>query len=56
MSSVQKAQNYILGFAIIGMGVFSWIYDQDLVPNGKILSVLFVIYGSWRLYRGYKSQ
>jgi hypothetical protein len=48
----QKVIQYIIGFAVILMGIAAYI--SDLVPNRELLLILFVVYGLWRLYRGYK--
>ncbi|KXK40916.1 MAG: hypothetical protein J5I52_05675 [Saprospiraceae bacterium] len=54
MFKTNRYTNYILGISIIGMGIFAWLYD--VIPNGMILAPLFIIYGIWRLYRGYVAE
>jgi hypothetical protein len=48
----KKISQYVLGLAIIAMGLFG--YFSDLIPNKEIFLGLFLVYGIWRLYRGYK--
>jgi uncharacterized membrane protein len=48
----KKVFHYVLGVAIIGMGIVG--YMTELVPNPEWLLLLFSVYGLFRIYRGYK--
>ena len=69
--SDRKAKNYILrrsildygwGVLIMGVGVFYAVadrfgFDVDMRPIFRYsLVVLFVVYGGFRIYRGYKKN
>ena len=41
----------LLGLTYIGVGIFMWIKKVLPSPWGEILSLLFILYGSWRAYR-----
>jgi uncharacterized membrane protein YdcZ (DUF606 family) len=52
----------VMGVIVLGMGIVFLVYEQMgwKIFRGKpsaldkIAGVLFVLYGIWRLYRGYK--
>jgi hypothetical protein len=55
--------NYGMGVIFVCAGIFFFLYDKlgiDLgrKPSGldKIIGILFVVYGAWRIYRGYKKN
>ena len=43
----------ILGLAYMVAGVFIYIKNILPAPWGLILLMIFTIYGSWRIYRGF---
>ena len=62
---VRSITNLVMGSLFFLLGVFFLVYESlgitDLMgrkPSGldKILGILFVIYGIWRAYRGYKNR
>lgn len=57
--------DYGVGFMIICAGIFLFIrnylsleFNENYPPNywDKILGVICVAYGGWRIYRGYKKN
>lgn len=50
-----KLTQYIICIFIMGMGAFSWIYNE-IIPNGDILGPMFMLYGLWRLYIVYSTD
>ncbi len=43
----------LLGLTYIGLGIYFFIRKIIDSPWSEILSVLFVVYGSWRVYRSF---
>ncbi len=43
----------LLGLTYIGLGIYFFIAKIIGSPWSEILSVLFVVYGSWRVYRSF---
>lgn len=65
VASMRSLLDYGIGFAIIVAGAFLFFRNQfDLdfneryPPNStdKLLGVVCLLYGSWRIYRGYKKN
>ena len=64
VSFMRSIMDYAMGIVIIGLGVLLFFHDKlhvpitdRLSPNAvKLLGVIFVLYGIWRLYRGYKKN
>jgi hypothetical protein len=65
VSSMRAVFDYGIGTMILALGVFFLIRDRfDLAFNqrfkpdvwDKVAGVMFVLYGSWRIYRGYKKN
>jgi hypothetical protein len=63
VSQMRTITNYGMGVIFVCAGIFFFLYDRmgiDLgrKPSGldKIIGILFVIYGAWRIYRGYKKN
>jgi hypothetical protein len=65
VSLMRSLLDYGMGIIITLVGIFFFFRDQfDLPlnksypPDGKdkLLGVIFVIYGVWRTYRGYKKN
>ncbi|HLG41642.1 MAG TPA: hypothetical protein VI461_18320 [Chitinophagaceae bacterium] len=65
ISASRSLMNYAMGIFFIGVGIFFFfrekfnielneIYPPDYVD--KILAGVFVLYGAWRVYRGYKKN
>ncbi|MEO6132337.1 MAG: hypothetical protein ABIQ02_10850 [Saprospiraceae bacterium] len=42
---------FLLGLTYIGIGVYLFFRRVIDSPYSEILSVMFVVYGSWRIYR-----
>jgi hypothetical protein len=61
-SWLRSLYNYTMGVLWIGVGVFilfhkKWGYDLELRPAlGEIFGVSSILYGLFRVYRGYKNQ
>jgi len=52
---IRQAFLLLLGLTYIGVGVFIFLKKAiPYSPWGEILSVMFVLYGSWRSYRALK--
>jgi len=65
VSLMRSLMDYGIGVIIVVMGLFLFFRNQldidfnDLYPpnkGDKFLGVLFVAYGIWRIYRGYKKN
>jgi hypothetical protein len=52
----KKLSSYILGFAIIGMGVASYLLKLLESPAREALLLLFCVYGAWRVFRAYNME
>ena len=49
----KKIFGFILGIVYIAVGVFCYFKIGLEKPWREILMILFLMYGSWRLYRAY---
>lgn len=64
MVQMRTISNYGMGIFFFCLGVFFLIYERlgiDMMgrepsPLDKLIGGLFIIYGSWRVYRGYKKN
>lgn len=65
IGKVRSLTNMVMGALFLILGIFFLIYQSlgitDLMgrkPSGldKILGILFIVYGTWRIYRGYKNR
>jgi hypothetical protein len=63
VSQMRTITNYGMGVVFFCAGIFFLIYERlgiDLgqKPSGldKLIGILFVAYGAWRIYRGYKKN
>ncbi len=64
--AIRKAiMDYAIGIIIICMGIFFLVRDrfklelnENFPPNDmdKIFGVICLLYGGWRIYRGYKKN
>ncbi|WP_114789510.1 hypothetical protein U0035_08210 [Niabella yanshanensis] len=65
VSRIRGVLDYTMGILIIGIGLFlvfrsainiklNKIYPPDVWD--KVYGILVILYGSWRLYRGYKKK
>jgi hypothetical protein len=49
---IRKIFLLVLGLTYIGLGIFMYIKQVvPISPWGEILSIAFVLYGSWRVFR-----
>jgi hypothetical protein len=65
IASMRALLDYGLGTLITGFGIFLFIrskldisFNENFPPNNidKMFGALCVIYGGWRIYRGYKKN
>jgi threonine/homoserine/homoserine lactone efflux protein len=65
VSGMRAILDYVMGLIFIAAGVFAFFRDNWKMEinltyppdwKDKVLGVLFVVYGIWRLYRGYKKN
>lgn len=65
ISFMKSLLDYGMGFMILLAGLFFFIRDKFHLPINekfppnemdKIFGVICILYGSWRLYRGYKKN
>ena len=65
VSLMRSLLDYGIGLMIVVAGVFLFFranmnldFNERYPPNkwDKILGVIFLLYGSWRIYRGYKKN
>jgi hypothetical protein len=63
ISQMRTITNYGMGIVFLCAGVFFLIYkgldiDFGREPSGidKVIGIMFVAYGAWRIYRGYKKN
>lgn len=65
VSSMRSVMDYAMGVVIICLGLFFFFRDkyklelnESYPPDymDKILGVICVLYGAWRIYRGYKKK
>ncbi len=65
VSKIRSVLDYTMGVVIIGIGLFlafryafniklNKIYPPDVFD--KVYGALAILYGCWRLYRGYKKK
>jgi hypothetical protein len=64
--ALRKAiMDYAIGVLIIIMGIFFLLrqnfkltFNEDYPPNNmdKVFGVICLLYGGWRIYRGYKKN
>lgn len=65
VSSMKAIMDYAMGVVIVLLGVFFFFRDQfkldfndSFPPNylDKIFGGICILYGAWRIYRGYKKN
>ena len=63
VSQMRTITNFGMGVVFICAGIFFFVYEflgidlgREPSPVDKIIGALFVLYGIWRLYRGYKKN
>lgn len=65
VSVMRSVLDYAMGVIVVLLGVFLFFRDkvkmefnENYPPNytDKIIGVVFVLYGIWRIYRGYKKN
>jgi hypothetical protein len=65
VSLMRSLMDYGMGLLILILGIFFFFRNQFDIPINKsfppddidkILGALCIIYGSWRIYRGYKKN
>jgi threonine/homoserine/homoserine lactone efflux protein len=61
---MRSLMDYTMGIVIIALGVLLFFHEEfririnERLSHGivKVLGVIFVLYGAWRIYRGYKKN
>ena len=65
MALRKSIMDYAIGILIVLMGVFFLLrqnfkleFNDDYPPNNmdKVFGVICLLYGGWRIYRGYKKN
>ncbi|HZF65392.1 MAG TPA: hypothetical protein VEZ55_12935 [Chitinophagaceae bacterium] len=64
VARMRSVTHYVMGVLFFCLGVFFLVYEYfevDLIgrkPSSldKVIGVLFIAYGAWRIYRGYKKN
>jgi hypothetical protein len=65
IASMKSLMDYGLGFLIAAFGIFLFFrnkfhisFNDNYPPNDidKIFGALCILYGGWRIYRGYKKK
>jgi hypothetical protein len=55
--NIRQVLFLLLGLTYIGVGIFIFIKKAiPYSPWGEILSIMFILYGSWRAYRALKRK
>jgi hypothetical protein len=63
-AKMRSIMDYTMGIVFFFLGLFFILYRQfgirilDREPSNidYIIGVIFIVYGSWRMYRGYKKN
>lgn len=61
---MRSLMDYAMGIVIICLGILLFFHDKLKIEINeristnvvKVLGVIFVLYGAWRIYRGYKKN
>ncbi len=64
VSLMRSILDYGMGIVMIGLGVLLFFHDKlkiqinERLSTGavQILGVIFVLYGAWRIYKGFKKN
>ena len=65
VSFMRSLMDYAMGIVVVCLGIFFFFRDKLKIefnekypPNAldKVLGVICVLYGTWRVYRGYKKK
>jgi hypothetical protein len=64
LSQMRTIANYGMGTFFVIAGIFFLVYNKMGITVGRIrpsptdilIGILFILYGSWRIYRGYKKN
>ncbi len=64
VSRMRSIMDYTMGTVFFLIGVYFLIYDKlgwnifnrDPSPLDYLIGGLFILYGAWRIYRGYKKN
>ena len=63
LSQMRTITNDGMGVVFLCAGIFFFVYEKLGIEIGRkasgldiIIGVLFVAYGAWRIYRGYKKN
>ena len=64
LSRAQSIRDFVVGVMLLLVGIFFMVYkyfgirllDREPAPIDLAIGVLFIIYGAWRIYRGYKKD
>ena len=64
VTNMRTIMDYVMGFLFFCIGLYFLLYQQlgfnvfNQRPSGMdyFIGILFVVYGGWRIYRGYKKN
>ncbi|MEO8403792.1 MAG: hypothetical protein ABI480_04335 [Chitinophagaceae bacterium] len=57
VTTMRSLMDYGIGVLMLAGGVYFLVHGKPEISfNDKILGSLFLIYGAWRIYRGYKKN
>lgn len=64
VSRMRSIMDYMMGFVFFLIGVyfliyekFGWnVFNRKPSPLDYFIGILFILYGGWRIYRGYKKD
>ncbi len=64
ITQMRTISNYGMGIFFFCLGVFFLVYEsfgiemvgRESSPLDKFIGGLFIVYGCWRIYRGYKKN
>jgi threonine/homoserine/homoserine lactone efflux protein len=64
VSFIRSIMDYVMGAVMIGLGALLFFHDKLKIPINerwspkvvKTLGVIVLLYGAWRIYKGYKKN
>ena len=64
VSNMRSIMDYVMGFLFLAIGLYFLLYEKlginyfNRLPSSTdyLFGGLFVLYGIWRIYRGYKKN